>query len=141
MDTSRFDWPAILRASGIIIGIAAAYAFVVPVAGALVLESWDTLTISGHEIYRWLFWALAWGLVVWQGNWMLNAVHDRVIDDMMVVGAVTALALLVVKVIVWFAFWPTNGAGERLLLIAPLDVAGALMIFVAAFVAARANQF
>lgn len=141
MDTSKFDWPAILRASGIVIAIAAAYAFIVPVAGALAMESWDTLIVSGHEIYRWLFWGLAWGLVVWQGNWMLNAVHDRVIDDMLVVGAVTALALLVVKVVVWFVFWPTNGAGERLLFITPLDVAGALMTFVAAFIAARANQF
>lgn len=142
MEDSRFDWPAIIRASAFIVGITALYAFVVPVAGAFAVAEWDTLILSGNEIYRWLFWIIAWGITVWQGSWMLNEVHDRIIDDMLVTSVVAAIALLIVKFIIWIVYWPMDA--ETLVRygpITPIDAGGALMLVVVALIAARANRF
>lgn len=138
---SRFDWPAIMRVSGIIVGVSAAYGLIVPVAGALAVTEWDTLKVSGNEIYRWLYWAIAWGLTVWQGSWMRKAVHDRIIDDMIVVAVITAIALIIVKVIIWFIYEPVNSAGTTLLPITSIDAGGALIMVVVAFIGAGTNRF
>ncbi len=141
MTTSRFDWPAIFRASGIVAGVTAAFGLLVPLVGALAVPAWDTLIVSGSEIYRWLYWALAWVLMFLQGSWMLRMVHDRIIDDMLVTGAIVMVILLVVKFIVWIAYWPVGSEGQRLLPITFIDVAGALLTFVVALIAARTNRF
>lgn len=140
-DQPRFDRGAILRASAIIIGGAAVFGLAVPIIGALAVSSWDTLKVSGNEIYRWAYWAIAWALTVWQGSWMLRKVHDRIIDDMIVTAALSAILLLVVKFIVWIAYEPISSDGVYLFAITPIDVGGALMLVVVALIGARANRY
>ncbi len=142
-DDRRFNWPAILRAAAITAGITAAVGLIVPLAGALVdgQGPLDTRNVSGNQIYRWGFWAVAWALLVWQGSQMLKRVGTWIIDDMLISAAVVAIGLLVVKVIVWIAYEPIAADGQPLFPITGIDAAGALALFVIALVAARANRY
>ena len=140
-DEPRFDWPAIGRASAIIVAGAAAFGLIVPVVGALAVESWNTQNISGHEIYRWVYWAIAWGLTIWQGAWMLREVHERIIDDMLVTSVIVAVVLLVVKVIIALIYWPIDSDGNSIFLITAIDAGGALMLVIVALVGARVNKY
>lgn len=146
MDESRFDWAAIFRVTGIVSGGAAAFGLLIPFLGALAGEFGllpiDTLIVSGNVIYRFLYWAIAWGLLVWQGNWMLEMVHERIIDDMLVTSALIIVALLIVKFLVWLLYEPiTVATGEPQVAVNFIDVFGALTTFLVGFVAARANRF
>jgi hypothetical protein len=142
MDEGRFDWRAIARVSGIIVGVAALYALIVPVVGAFIDGNGplDTRTVSGHQIYRWLFWAIAWGLTILQAGWMLREVGERIVDDMLVTSIIVAIALMIVKIIVWLAYEPASG-GALLPPITAIDAAGGLMMIVIALVGARMNRY
>lgn len=142
MEETRFDWPAIGRVVLIIALIPTIYAFAVPPALGLALGLPKTGPIAGNEIYRWLYWALAWGLMVWQGAWMLRVVgHDRIIDDMLVVSAVVGIILVIVKFVVWIVYEPTNAAGNNLFALTFIDVAGVIVLFLIGLVGARVNRF
>jgi hypothetical protein len=140
-DEHRFDWGAILRASGIIIGIATVYAFVVPIAGAFADGDGpiSTGTVAANQIYRWLFWALAWGVTIWQGAWMIRQVHDRIIDDMLVTAVIVGVVLLIVKIVVWAIY--IVGSEQDIFPITGIDAAGALTLVVVALIGARANRY
>jgi hypothetical protein len=115
---------------------------IVPIGGAFIDGDGPigTQDVSGNQIYRWAFWALGWGLTIWQGSWMLRHVGERIIDDMLVTAGITALGLLAVKVIVWIAYQPRASGGD-LLPITGIDAAGALALIIIALVAARVNRF
>lgn len=139
----RFDWGAIFRACGIIAGISAAYALIVPIAGAFIdgnANTWTTQTVAGHEIYQWVFWALAWGLTVWQGAWMIRHVHERIIDDMLVTSVLCAIVLMIVRFIVWAIYAPVRADGP-IWPVTGIDAGGALILIVVALVAARINRY
>jgi hypothetical protein len=142
MDEGRFDWRAIARVSGIIIGVTAIFGLVVPVAGAFIDGNGplDTRTISGHQIYLWLFWAIAWGLTIWQAGWMLREVGERIVDDMLVTSIIVAITLMILRVIVWLAYEPVSG-GVLQPPITGIDAAGGLMLIVIALVGARMNRY
>lgn len=144
----RLDWSAILRSVAIVVAVTTAYALIVPIIGALLVREviplphdWDVLKISGHEIYRALYWVLAWGLIVWRGAAMIREVHERIIDDILVASALIAVIMLAVKFIVWIFYEPINSDGMRLFPITAFDVGGALLLFVAALIAARINRY
>jgi hypothetical protein len=143
MDENRFDWGAIARATGIVVGITTAYALIIPIVGAFIDGNGPltTSTISGHEIYRWLYWGLAWGLIIWQASWMIRNVGDRIIDDMLVTSVFVAITLLIVKVITSIIYAPVDSDGQNLFLIGGIDAAGALMVFVVALIGARINRY
>jgi hypothetical protein len=141
-----YDWPEIFRAVGIIILGAAAFGLIVPIVGALAVGSWDTFNVSGSEIYRWLYWVIAWALTVWQGARLIRDVSERIIDDMLVVALVSAVALLLVKFIVWIAYEPRinydlDPLGVPIFALTGIDVAGALALVIVALVGARANRY
>lgn len=144
----RLDWPAILRSTVMVVAVTTAYALIVPIVGALLVREiiplpydWDVLKISGHGIYRVLYWMLAWGLIVWRGAAMIREVHERIIDDMLVVSVLTAIAMLVVKFVVWIAYEPVSSDGVRLFPITGFDVGGALLLPVIGLIAARINRY
>ena len=141
VDEPRFDWHAIIRVSGIIIGVTAAFGLIVPVVGALARESWNTQNLSGNEIYRWVYWAIAWALTVWQGSWMLREVHDRIIDDMLITSVLAGVILLIVKIVINILYWPISSDGDTLPLITAIDAGGALMLIVVALIGARINKY
>lgn len=141
MDQPRLDWRAIGRSVFFIVGAATVFAFAVPPAGALVVDRWDTLTITGSEIYRWLFWVIAWGMIFIQGSWMLKHVHEAIVNDLLVITVLVDIALFIVKFAVWFLFWPTAADGTRLFAITGIDAFGAVGAIIIAFVAARVNQY
>jgi len=141
MNEAPYDWPAIFRVTGIVVGITAVAGLVVPILAAMAVGPWDTLKVSGNEIYRFGYWALAWGLLIWQGSWMLRAVHDRIVNDMLLTGGIVAVILLIVKFVVWFVYWPINSEGQRIFAITGIDAAGALITMVVALIAARVNRY
>jgi hypothetical protein len=141
MEEARFDWSAIGRASLIIVGVTAVFGLIVPALGAVAVAGWDTLKVSGNEIYRWAYWAVAWGLTVWQGAWMIRQVHERIIDDMLVTSVIAAVFLIIVKFIVWIFYEPIGSEGQRLFAITGIDAGGALMLIVVAMIGARANRY
>lgn len=143
MQEPRFDRRAILRALLVIVGGTALAALLVPVAGALIDGDGPLTTenVSGHTIYQWGIWVLAWGLTIWQGAWMLRTVGEKIIDDMLVTGILAAVLLVVVKVVVWIIYWPLDSTGTRLAPITPIDVGGALLMLVVAVIAARVNRY
>ena len=130
-------------------GPEAVWTIAAPLAGALAVGPWDTLKISGSEIYRFAYWAIAWGLTIWQGQWMLNEVgHDKIIDDMLVTAAIVAVALIIIKFIVWIAYQPIRydpatfdpANPQYQFAITAIDAGGALLLAVVALVGARINQ-
>jgi hypothetical protein len=130
----RFDWSGIIRSTAIIVGGAAALGFAIPPIATLAFGLYNTGTVAGNDIYRIVYWAMAWGLTVLQGAWMLRHVGDRIIDDMLVIAILSALGLVIVKFIVWLVFEPVEP-------FTGLDAGGALLLVVVALIAARANRF
>lgn len=141
MDESRFDWPAIFRATAIVVVITAVFGFAVPIGLAFALGLPDTRQTSGNEIYRWLFWILAWVLIFWQARMMLNDVGERIIDDMLVTSVVVAILLLIVRFVIALVYTPVNSRGEILPLITAIDAMSAVLTGVVALIAARLNQY
>ncbi len=144
----KLDWNAVLRSVAIVGAVTTAYALIVPIIGALLVREviplpydWDVLKISGHEIYRILYWVLAWGLIIWRGAVMIREVHERIIDDMLVASVLIAIVMLAMKIVVWVFYEPINSDGMRLFPITAFDVGGALLVFVVALVAARINRY
>ena len=143
MDESRFDWGAIARVTAIIVVATTLYAFIVPVLGALAFANSgiDIPNVAGNEFYRWIYWMLAWGLTVWQGSWMIQHVHERIIDDMLVTAMVTAVLLVIVKIMVAFFYLPIDSELHVLPVLTPIDTGGALMLIVVALISARTNRY
>jgi len=141
VEEARFDWPAIGRALLIIALVPIVFAFAVPPLAGLALGLPKTGPIAGNEIYRWLYWVLAWGLIIWQGAWMLRIVgHDHIIDDMLVVSAIAGVTLVIVKFVVWFIYQPTNADGGNQFALTYVDVAGVIVLFLVALIGARVNR-
>ncbi|MBN1431037.1 MAG: hypothetical protein JXB07_21895 [Anaerolineae bacterium] len=133
-DEPRFDWPAIFRVTGIVVGVPTVLGFVIPPALTLAFGDDHTGTVAGHEIFQWAFWIIAWGLTVWQGSWMLRRVGDKIIDDMLVMSMIASVILFIVKVIIAIAYEPDD-------IVTGIDAGGALMLIVVAMVGARVNKF
>jgi hypothetical protein len=149
MGDDAYDWPAIIRAAATIVIITGAFGLIVPVVGALAVGSWDTLKISGSEIYMFAFWAIAWGVTIWQAQWMRNQVgQDSIINDMLVTVAIVAVALIIIKLIVWVIYEPIKYDPAtydpanliRRGPITAIDAGGALLLAVVALIGARINQ-
>ncbi len=140
------DWRAIFRVAGIVTGATALFGIAIPLIGALIGEAvggtgpLNTRVISGHELYRWLYWAVSWGVMFWQGQWMLRRVGKQNINDMLVTAIITAVALMIVKFVVWIVYDPVN-SGQRLFAITAIDAMGALALLIVGFIAARINAF
>jgi hypothetical protein len=137
----RFDWPAISRVIGIVAGGAAIYGFVIPLVITLAFGLYNTGIVAGNEIYLWVFWAIAWGLTIWQGSWMLRRVGDKIIDDMLVMSMIVAVILIIVRIIISIAYAPVDSNGNDLTLLTGIDAGGALMLIVVALVGARVNKY
>lgn len=130
----RFDWGAIFRSAGIVVGGAGVLGFAIPPIATLALSLYSTETAAGNDIYRLVYWASAWGLTVLQGSWMLRQVGDRIIDDMLVIAIISALGLVILKFIIWLVYAPVQP-------FTALDAGGAILLVVVALIAARANRF
>lgn len=136
-DEPRFDFPAIARAAGIIVGGTTIFGFAVPAIVTLVFDPTSSFTgpAASSIIFTWAFWGVAWALTIWQGSWMLRAVgHDSILDDMLVLSVVAAVLLLIVKIMVSLIYEANN-------IFTGFDVGGALVLLVVAFVGARANRY
>src|SRR5690349_19642453 len=103
-EESRFDWGSIFRSSGIVVGGAGLIGFIVPPLFTLILSLGTTQRVVDSDIYQFVFWAVAWGLVFPQGTWMLKHVGDRIIDDMLVIAIISALALLILRLIIFVVY-------------------------------------
>jgi hypothetical protein len=143
MDEGRFDWRAIARVCGIIIGIVTVFALATPIGGAYIDGNGPIgpFTVAGNVIYRWLFWAIAWGLTIWQSGWMLREVGERIVDDMLVTSIIVAVVLMILKVVVWLIYAPVFEDGSPQLPITGIDAAGGLMLIVIALIGARMNRY
>ncbi len=130
----RFDWSGIFRSSAIIVGGAAAVGLIVPPLVTIAFSLGTTQKVVDNDIYRIAYWVVAWGLTVLQGSWMLRQVGDKIIDDMLVISIISALALSIIKLVIWFVYGAENGFGA-------LDAGGALLLVVVALIAARTNRF
>ncbi|MGF1506921.1 MAG: hypothetical protein GYB64_09770 [Chloroflexi bacterium] len=150
----QFDWPAIGRASAIIFAAAAAFGLLAPVIGAVLVNEviplgtdWTTLNISGSFIYMFLFWAIAWAVTFIMGQWMINIVHERIIDDMIATALVTSIMLIVLRIVIWLIYEPTRydvnlpPEGVPRFFFTEVDAGGVLFLFLVAFLAARVNQY
>lgn len=137
----RFDWQAIFRVVGIIVGGTAVFGLAVPPLVTLAFGLVNTGITAGNEIFQWLFWIVAWGLTIWQGAWMLRRVGDKIIDDMLVVSLIAAPTLVVIKMIIALAYQPVNSDGQLLTILTAIDAGGALMLIVVALVGARVNKY
>jgi hypothetical protein len=137
----RFSWPAIFRVVGIVVGVTAAVGLVIPLAVTPAFKLYNTGVVAGNEIYQWAFWVVAWALTIWQGAWMLRRVGDKIIDDMLVVSLIAAPALVVIKLIIAFAYQPIGSDGQPLTILTAIDAGGALMLIVVALVGARINKY
>jgi len=141
MQDSRFYWPGIFRAAGVVILGVGLFGFIVPLALSYAFGLPNTTEMSGNEIYRWMYWVVAWALIFWRGYVMIRDIHDRIIDDMLVVAVICAVTLLVLKIIIALIYVPYNDRGELLPLITAIDTGGALLTIVVAMVAARMNRY
>jgi hypothetical protein len=133
-EEQRFDWGGIFRSSGIIIGGAGVLGFAVPPLMTLAFSLGTTQVVADNDIYRFAYWALAWGLTFLQGSWMLRHVGDRIIDDMLVISIISALGLVILKFVIWLVYAPLQP-------FTTLDAGGALLLIVVALIAARTNRF
>lgn len=96
----RFDWPEIIRAVIIIaIGILA-FNLILPVISALVNQTGSTSPLAGNDVFLWVSRGVMWALIIWRGSAMLQVVGDRIVDDMLIVAALSAVIWLVVKIVV-----------------------------------------
>lgn len=137
----RFDWPAIFRVVGIVVAGAAIAGFAIPPVATLALGLVNTGIAAGNEIYRWVYWVIAWVLTLWQGAWMLRRVGDKIIDDMLVMSMIAAVALVVIKFIIALVYVPLGSDGQPLTILTGIDAGGALMLIVVALVGARINRY
>ena len=140
-DEPRFDWPAILRVTGIVVGGPAVVGFVIPPVATLAFGLYNTGIVAGNEIYQWFFWVVAWALTFWQGSWMLRRVGDKIIDDMLVVSMIAAVILLIIKIVIGIAYMPISSDGQTVSLVTGIDAGGALMLVVVALIGARINKY
>lgn len=140
-EEARFDWSEIFRSVAIIVVITAIYGFAVPVIITFISKGNNTGPAAGNELYRWGFWAIAWGLTIWRGSVMLKQVHDRIIDDMLVMSVVIAILLMVIKFIIALVYVPLKDNGTQQALITSIDAGGALVLLVVALVGARINKY
>ncbi len=140
-EEARFDWGAIARATGIIVGGTALIGVIVPLALTVLLKLGHTGRVSGNDIYRWGFWAVAWALTLWQGTTMLRRVHDAIIDDMIVTAVLSAVILFFVKLLLNLTLEPLNEQGALLPVVTAIDTGGALVLVVVAIISARVNRF
>lgn len=146
MDIERFDWPAIGKSLAFVVGIPTVLAFVIVLGLALTVNEYigandlDTLKVSGSFLYRFAFWASAWGVVLWRGAVMIREVHERIIDDMLVLAVVATIILFIVRIIVWISFEPVNSDGSPQFFLTSVDAGGALLMILVALIAARANR-
>lgn len=146
MDLERFDWPAIGKSLAFVVGIPTVYAIVSVLALALTVNEFvgqndlDTLKVSGSVLYRFFFWASAWGVTVWRGAVMIREVHERIIDDMLVLAIASMIILMIVRFIVWLSFAPINPDGTPQFFLTSIDAGGALLLIVVALIGARANR-
>jgi hypothetical protein len=144
------------RALAIIVIIPTVYAFAVPPLLGTALGHAHTGPLAGSQVYRFPFWIIAWGLILWQGTWMRKAVHDRIFDDMAVTTVAAAGILLGVKFVTWFIFEPANTCTvpmdqvtvnnirdvcNVLSFVTMIDVLAAVIAVVLGFVGALANRF
>lgn len=132
----RFDWGGIFRSAGIIIGGAGVFGFAIPPILTLAFSWGTTEVVASNGIYQIVYWAIAWGLTVLQGAWMLRHVGDRIIDDMLVIAIISALGLVILKLIIWLVY-----EGPTQLPFTGIDAGGALLLILVALIAARANRF
>ena len=140
-EEARFDWGAIARATGIIVGGTALIGVIVPLALTVLLKLGHTGRVAGNDIYRWGFWAVAWALTLWQGTTMLRRVHDAIIDDMIVTAVLSAVILFFVKLLLNLTLEPLNEQGALLPVVTAIDTGGALVLVVVAIISARVNRF
>lgn len=140
-DEPRFDWPAIGSALLVIVLVPTIYAFAVPPLAGMALNMPSTGPIAGNDIYRWGFWGLAWGMIIWRGAWMARVVHERIVDDMLVTSAAAAAILLGVKFLIWVFYAPVNANNELISFITPIDTLAAVVALGIAWLGARANRY
>jgi len=153
-DERVFNWGNMARVLAIIVIIPAVYAFAVPPLLGMALSYNHPGPIAGSQIYRWLFWGMAWGLILWQGSWMRQGGGDRILDDMAVTGFIAALILLGVKIVTWFVYQPAiecTVPWEQVIdvytqctAIGPItiiDLLAAAVSLVLSFIGALANRF
>ncbi len=139
-DEPRFDWPAILRVVGIITAVSAVIGFGAPIVFTLVLSKVNTGPVAGSQIYRLVYWLAAWALMFWQGQWMLNTVGDKIIDDMLVTSVIIAVLMMVIMFVVWIVYVPVNAGGQPIVLTG-FDAIGAVGLLIIGVVAARINRY
>lgn len=132
----RFDWPAIFRVVGIVVGGAAAVGFIIPPVVTLAFKLYNTGTVADSEFYQWAYWVVAWALTIWQGAWMLRRVGDKIIDDMLVMSIIAAPALVLLKMVINLIYVPIETE-----IFSAIDAGGALMLIVVALVGARINKY
>jgi hypothetical protein len=132
----RFDWPAIFRVVGIVVGGAAAIGFIVPPVATMAFGLYNTGAAADSEFYQWAYWVVAWALTIWQGAWMLRRVGDKIIDDMLVMSIIAAPILVLLKILINLIYVPIETG-----LLSAVDVGGALMLIVVALVGARINKY
>ena len=132
----RFDWGGIFRSAGIIVGGAGVLGFIIPPIATLAFSLGTTEVVASNVIYQIVYWASAWGLTVLQGSWMLRTVGDKIIDDMLVIAIISALGLVILKLIIWLVY-----EGPSQLPFTGLDAGGALLLILVALIAARANKY
>lgn len=137
----RFDWSAIFRAAAIIIVGTAILGFAVPPAITLAQQLGHTGRVAGNDLFRWGFWAVAWALTIWQGAWMRRQVGDRIWDDMVVVAAIVAVALMLTKIMIALIYEPISSEGDLLPVVTSIDTGGALILVVVALIGAGTNRF
>lgn len=132
----RFDWSAIFRVVGIVVAGTAAVGLIVPPAATMAFGLYDTGIAADNEIYQWAYWAVAWGLTIWQGSWMLRRVGDKIIDDMLVMSIIAAAILTLLKIIINLIYVPIESG-----VFSSIDAGGALMLIVVALIGARINKY
>jgi len=130
----RFDWGGIFRSSAIVIGGAGLVGFLVPLIVTPLFSLGTTQKVVDEGLYQFAYWATAWALTFPQGTWMLRHVGDRIIDDMLVIAIISALGLVILKLIIVFVYYASQPFTF-------IDVAGALLLVVIALIAARTNRF
>lgn len=140
-EEARFEWGAIARATGIIVGGTALIGVAVPLALTIALGLGHTGRVAGNDIYRWGFWAVAWALTLWQGTTMLRRVHDQIIDDMIITAVLSAVVLFFVKLMLNLTLEPLNEQGALLPVVTAIDTGGALVLVLVAIISARVNRF
>jgi hypothetical protein len=72
---------------------------------------------------------------------MIRHVHDRIIDDMLVVAVIVAIVLVIVKALVSIIYAATDASGSPMLPITGIDAGGAVVTGFVALIGARINRY